>query len=509
MAKSRPKFDDMNRNSGAESSNTINSQHLSSPSTTTGSSSLFSNPLMISTFNNVYDNEQKKEVKIEETKPIPELPKVLQDMALDWIDNENFESKDYSSSNVIIPFFGRRLPIITLLRHAVRGEYKEVNAMLKKNPLLLLEEDTVTDYSGRKHEKRTVYQIALGACDYNVKDAKGNIVVNGMVEMIEKHFSKLPNKRPEEIKQIMLKQYEGQFPEGHEEKEAKRVAADSKALHRFNKVITDATDEEVKATSELEDKIHAILRKDRSPEGEKLWQIIQTAAKKEDKSSDDIKAARTEWNEMEELKTIVQCIKKASSKEKFEAAFNDLKNYLMRHHMIDKSFNIRVLEALYQFRCHLEPKGTLTSGKHFNHFLLAEEYQLYELNYEGFGNRWNSPKNLFRWQKGLGGIECHVPACDAQIIAQGPWSIFVDGERSRRTLDFRYGCGKYFPLGSYLSWEIGHNCAAGGRWTSHGRLASWGECGQLLQNLCRAKILVPKLKHPPDNQSQNRSCSIL
>ena len=134
----------------------------------------------------------------------------LENLILKYIGDENFESKDYSLSNVGPTFFENRLPVITLLSHAVRGEYDEVNAMLNKNPLLLLEKDSITDYSGRQHYKRTVYQLALGAMDQDVINKDGKQVLDGMKEMIENHFSKLPMKT-EEIIRIMQEQYNEQF----------------------------------------------------------------------------------------------------------------------------------------------------------------------------------------------------------------------------------------------------------------------------------------------------------
>ena len=96
----------------------------------------------------------------------------LEGPVLDYMSDENFESEKYTPASVGPTFFENRLPVITLLLHAARGEYEKVDAMLKKNPLLLLEKDSVTDYSGRKHYKRTVYQLALGAVDQDVIDAK-------------------------------------------------------------------------------------------------------------------------------------------------------------------------------------------------------------------------------------------------------------------------------------------------------------------------------------------------
>ena len=341
-----------------------------------------------------------------------------------------------------LTYFEKRAPVITLLQHAVRGEFKEVDAILFKNPSLLLEKDTVTDYSGRIHDKRTVYQLALGAVDQDVIDEKGRKVVDGMKEMIEKHFSRLPMK-PEEITRIMQQQYNEQFPEDHEIKEAIRVESESNALHAVLGVIREAKDDVCQKTSDLVDEIHKIIRKEKSPRAE-------------------------------ELKRLSESVIKARGDENFESAFNELKSYLINNQLKEETFNFTVFKAIYRFRFQLEPKAKFESGKHFNHQLLDEVSRLYDANYEEFGNRWDAPKNKLCWQKVFGWVERLVPACDGQVIAQGPWSILENGEKSLRSLNYTWGGGKYFPLDSDPDWELGVNCGAAGARACGGRAVPAG-----------------------------------
>lgn len=377
---------------------------------------------------------------VNDTKKTEPLLPELEDIILEYVSDENFNSHNYSMITVGSTFFEKRLPVYTLLQHVVRGEYAEVNAMLTKNPSLLLEKDTVTDYSDRKHSKRTVYQIALGACDYNLKDVKGHVVVDGMVEMIEKHFLRLPEKTTEEINILMRDQYVGQFPKGFEEKEAKRMASDLKALNTTMDAIKKASDENCRLISSLEDEIRKIIREEKSERADKLSSMTQSVLKA---TNDD-----------------------------FDTAFHVLTDYVITQQMIKSDvFNVDMLKALYQFRNHLEPKGVITFGKHFNHQLLADAAQCYDDNYVGFGSHWDSPKNRLCWQKMFGYIERFVPACDAQVIAQGLYSVLEDGEKSNRSLKFRYGGGSFFPLGSDVHWEIGYSCAA---MPVAGRGAGWG-----------------------------------
>lgn len=413
------------------------------------------------------------------TTRLPELPTVLQDLILDYVDHtdETFNSTTYSPKSAGSSLFENRLPVFTLLQHAVRGEYKEVNAMLTKNPLLLLEKDTVTDYSGRKHGKRTVYQIALGAYDYHVKLGNGKIDQKGMVEMIAEHFKKLPGKSANDIKKIMQDQYKEQFPDGYEKDEAKRLASDLKAIIDVIYAIDKASDKDCRLISSVEDQIHAIMRKGNpSPKDRALQKIVQS-------------------------------VMKANSNEDFETAFNAFTDYLITRPIIKSNFfNVDLLKAFYQFRNHFEPRDIQKSGKHFNHQLLAYVAQLYDDNYEHFGNRWDKPKNIMCWQKVFGFFQRLVPACDAQIISQGIWSVVTNGDKSHRSLKFTYGGGVFFPLDANSSWEIGHNYAASGR---GGAGAEAVGAGKSFQNLYRAKTATPALMQHPDRQQQKNHCVIL
>jgi len=376
----------------------------------------------------------KKEKPTSEHKPYPKLitnqpPDTAGTLA------SFLEAKDLASVSTTCrdshPLFSKARATKTLLQAVVFGDLKKAEDMIIKQPQLLLERGTVKDYSGRIHSNRTAFQLALGACDYNVKDAKGNIVVDGMIEMIEKHFKILPEKTPDEINIIMHSQYAGQFPEGYETEEVKRIADDSAALHRMINVIADLKDEhDCTAVSALEEKIHKIIRKEKSERADQLRKIVQS-------------------------------ILSAESITLFEEAFQDFTTYVTAHKLIEKdAYNVDLLKALYQFRNYLEPKGSRTTGKHFNHQLLSIAAELYDKNYVRFGNDWDSPKNLFCWQKVFGGVERLVPACDAQSIAHGLWYLFEEGEKSPRSAVFRYGGGKYFPLFLDPDWEFGHNCAA-------------------------------------------------
>ncbi len=122
------------------------------------------------------------------------------------------------------------------LTHVVRGEKKEVEPYLLRNPRLLLEKMKVTDEAGRKIVG-TAYQIALGAKDVSLCPSE----YEEMAEMLARYFKKLPNGEEE-----IAKQYAQQFPKGFEIEEVKRGRQDSAALNAVFVTIKDKTKAEVK-----------------------------------------------------------------------------------------------------------------------------------------------------------------------------------------------------------------------------------------------------------------------
>lgn len=357
----------------------------------------------------------------------------LEDVTSDYVDAKELVSKEdekFFSSRSPATFFELRLYVKKLLQHAANGEKDQVEEMLIQNPALLLEKATVTDYSGRTHFQRTVYQIVLGALDGNVQHTNGNKVVsNGMIEMIEGYFKKLPNKTPEEIEKIRQEQYNGQFPDGQQEKEEKRVVADSVALNTVMGIILSSNEADCKATNNLEDAIRTIIRKAKDANGNPTQRAL-------------------------ELDRLTQLIVKAETEEKFNQAFAEFENYLQKNGLVKNvSFNFDILKAIYRFRNHLEPKDVFTTGKHFNHQLHKEAIEIYEANYRAFGG---TIQVDVCWQKVKGYIERFVPACDCHVVVQGADLILEDRQFPERQVAHAYD-GFFFPLDANEHWELGYN----------------------------------------------------
>jgi hypothetical protein len=356
----------------------------------------------------------------------------------------------YSSTNPSTFFEGQvfGLYLTKLLQHAVHGEKDQVDDMLKNNPLLLLERGTVTDYSGRTHFNRTVYQLALGATDCDVINEHGLKVVDGMIEMIEEHFKKLTNKTPEEREQLKKSQYDDQFPADEKEQEATRIKNDSFALNTVISVIASASDEDCKNTNSIDTEVFMISRDN----------------------------THKQKNEVSE---IVQAVIKAKTDKSFEDAFEKMETYIRENKWwSDKPSHFSILKAIYKFRNYLEPKGVITSGKHFNYKLFSEAVALYSEKSLNF-NR-SKHKEDISFQKVIGYIERFLPACDAQVIAQAVWDISELSDKKPRSLAFSHGGRAYYPFAVNDFVELGYGYGAVAQiWLSFTAASGWDRQGAL------------------------------
>lgn len=123
----------------------------------------------------------------------------------------------------------------------------EAEKFFRTNPALLLEKGTVMDYSGRTHEKRTAFQLALGAEDSGMAQM--------MASILDEYF---PGER--------YQQAQEQFPEDEEKKETERQIRDSDALRAMIQTIEEASEKECEAALKvpedetLNDKVIQALR---------------------------------------------------------------------------------------------------------------------------------------------------------------------------------------------------------------------------------------------------------
>ena len=325
-----------------------------------------------------------------------------------------------SLSSSSFPLFSQPANPKDFVQAVTLGKLKEAESMLNKDPTLLLKRATVMDRVGRKHEEKTGYEIALGAQDYTVKSEIGFVIFDGMVEMIETHFEKLPGKTPDEIKTIMQSQFKNQFPDGWEKEEKKRIANDSKALHTMITVIQKTTGEDCSFIRLIEEMVHkASFQKN-------------------------------------ELYNIVQTMLEASSNEFFEEAFSLFTEHLKKHYGIhlDES-SAFLLKSLYQFKHYFQPKANL-HGPHFNYSLLEEATALYDKHYEELGNSPLSSKNLFHWQNIYGLILHSLPDCDTLLISKDISSILKKSINLHRSFAIPQQ-NPYHDKDPH--WKVGHHCA--------------------------------------------------
>ncbi|MDA8561668.1 hypothetical protein N9L02_00965 [Gammaproteobacteria bacterium] len=316
------------------------------------------------------------------------FPTDIENIILDYTSSENFDSRNYNLYDSKYSIFEKRLPVYTLLMHVIKSEKEQAHKMLQKNPLLLLERDTVIDYAGRKHFNRTVYQIALGLMDFDLR-LNEEKPLTGMIDIIKNHFKRLPNKNTHEIKKIMQAQQDEQINAASHQAELNRRKNDESELLKIVDLIKGASYFEIVSTSKV--------------------------------SSDILVRSNMEnvYNFSYSLSQIVSAILSSSTDDTFDYSFEKLKSFLINKGLLDDSeFNFTLLKGLYKFRNYLEPKNVLTIGKHFNYFLLSDAAEIFCANQGLFGGRVNTPRNSFFWQNIFGYIQRFIPVCDLKFFSE-------------------------------------------------------------------------------------------
>ncbi len=305
-----------------------------------------------------------------------------------------FGQSDFNKLQAILA-----IKVTKLLTHVVRGKKEEAEAMLKKEPSLVLYKSIVTDYSERTLEG-TAYQMALGAGDINrakldnndnpVLDANGKIQIlhadEGMAEMIQRYFIKACNNDEKAANKEIEKQEEEQFPGGYE-------------AYQNSAEVTKRKENDLK---ELDEVLHAI----------KIAKIQLT--------SNSISYGK--------LKIDANC----------EAALTKFRNYL-------------------------KPKDIIRNGLHFNIELLSEAFCIYNdamRRFNTVGDHYKDPVFVLIWRQVIGYIQRYLPANYAHAFCQGLRALVELEEKLKRSLKVTYYTGElFFPLDSDPSFRLGYEYA--------------------------------------------------
>ncbi len=145
--------------------------------------------------------------------------------------------------------------------------------------------------------------------------------------------------------------------------------------------------------------------------------------------------------DLEKLNEVFDTIEKSANPADWKEAINGLRNYLA----FENKSNI------------------IRTGKHFNHQLLVEVFDLYNQNYGSFGGWFDSAKNNAIWHKVIGTIERYVPAATAQALCTALNTIVDEKGKLQRKLTLRnYPSGReisYFPLDTDSGSMLGRDFA--------------------------------------------------
>jgi hypothetical protein len=83
------------------------------------------------------------------------------------------------------------------------------------------------------------------------------------------------------------------------------------------------------------------------------------------------------------------------------------------------------------------------------------------------------------------------------VLCQGPYYIVQDGEPFKRTLNFRFGGGVYFPLDSDPTWSFGKNARGARRRRSAAGAGVWKyyveQKHRRCESLCNVQTITRRL----------------
>ncbi len=374
--------------------------------------------------------------------------------------------------------------VIQLLTHVIRGELKEADAMLQREPSLALEENTVTDYSGRTIQG-TALKMALGALDVNVHGACDLVIrspekdwINGEISPASKALYVFQGKKLYYIDRTKCPFTETSITEipltEVQQKEFEvAVLTPIIRLQIWKGEAARLSEDTLKKITTITGHIHEesmagmIMRHLRKIPGGKV-EIVKQINEQFPAGWETEEANRVKRNK-EALLTVFDEIKAAKTNALVDAATKRFWDYLEKEN---------------------DPKNMIKTGKHFNEQMLLDALHLYAKYY----NKDTYYKNTILWQRVIGGIQRYVPANMAQGLAQGAHFIINEGEKLKRSLTFRredptvfFTFNKYFyPLDAVRGSNLGEAYAVH---RERGCVTMWFEPEKwsALQKLCEAK----------------------
>jgi hypothetical protein len=444
-------------------------------------------------------------------------PKVVRSLVFEYAGYDIGPASNYNVG-IRFGFFNQSdLPVVSLLKHILRGEKNEVNSLLQKNPALVRYKAQVINEFKQLIEG-TAYQLAI-----DVDDAR--VVTNreeGIATVVHGHFEKAFHDDKKAVSEEIQKQTLLWYAVRGKKDEVKAILDENPSLVLYKGQVMDYSGRIIEGTAYqialgAEDVNRAVLGKDNKPVLDSKGNIkllpdegmaemirgyfIKAFNQDEKAANEEIQKQQEEQfpggyeayenlpevkqekaNDIKALREVIDAIEKATvtfTNTTYSASKGEVK--------VDANCQA----ALDKFIEHLRPKGILRHGKHFNVELLAEAFKSYddEKRFNDFGGSWDSPKNVLMWRKVIGYIQRYLPANCAQAFCQGLYFIVDDNEKLTRSLKFSLESAvSFFPLDSDPCSRLGFDFAAG----RQRHLASWTDAVDVasLQNLCRAKAVV-------------------
>jgi hypothetical protein len=402
----------------------------------------------------------------------------------------------------------KQVVVNQLLRHVVTGDQAAAEGMIKKDPALLLEIGQATDLSWRPFTDVTALMLAAGAGDADMTA----VIAAGLDELSALGKCDVNEK---------LKQYQAQFPLGENKEEQKRETDDTKAIERIYAKISGASEETCELLLNRENEIpadnkeaHQLLiamhayRHHWEPYG--YYVLTLDGDEKEPQPHRlyvKLKAGGFTY-------TVLDPNNERVSGEIAAEDFGTL-SAEERAHLKDltPASNLSVLQPYLSHilkitseKGHTKPCQVIKTGKHFSLAIVIKTFELYDTNYDAFGqvgdpNKWDSPKNKLCWRKVVGYAQRHLTACDKQAFAQGIYPLVYEGKKLSRSFEFRFGGGAIFPPAADSNSGLGYGSVPP---RACGPGAGGGGVGGV-GILCQTKTAaMQRLIQRPCNQSKSR-----
>ena len=332
-----------------------------------------------------------------------------------------------------------------LLLHVVRGELRQAENMIQQDPGLLLETGVVIDYSNRTVEG-TALRLALAAEDVGRYTECAYI----WGPPLDFDFNRLTDEFLKNLSPVENTAYvlcaDTLFYIDKINDEVLGIVLTENAIREFYAVVKNCGNGSVLSLEQLQ-KIKHITGHDCS---EGMTEMILRHLRK------------LPYGEEHIAQQIKEQFPNGWERQAQEKANRDVAALIKVEEAIANSLsNKDCAQAIQEFRDYLEfeykEKGIIKTGKHFNSQILIEAFRIYNLKDCIY---YDARQSKLFWSNVIGYIQRFLPASYAQVFCQSNYTTEYNYDKLKRSLEFRYFIGIFYPLDGNPDYRLGFDFAA-------------------------------------------------